>query len=143
MAGRLPRRDVRQFRGMSLLGLEIEVIRGGDDDGIRPALRVSYKGTPLATISPSAGIDVSNATATPTANAIPKADASGKLAAGWGGGMGNLATLTGLGLVAENGSYTAAGEVGTVWATEVPGDVKTALDRIAAALATHLTTPIP
>ena len=40
-------------------------------------------------------------------------------------------------------NYTAAGDVGTVWAVSKPTTVASALDRIAAALATELGTPIP
>lgn len=41
-------------------------------------------------------------TATPTADSVPVADGSGKLASGWGGAASSLATLNGSTLVVEN-----------------------------------------
>lgn len=109
------------------------------------------------------------ATDTSAANAIPKGKAGGALDASWGGSAGSLAQLDGSALVVQNPASAAAvpapnaiviagalpqgeidtwgcaptGAVGVVWVGAAPTDIRTAIDRIAAAVAGLLAGPIP
>jgi len=61
-------------------------------------------------------LDADMATTTPTASKVPKADASGKLAAGWGGNPTTLATLDGSSKVVQDPANATA----TPTASKIP-----------------------
>lgn len=80
--------------------------------GTHPKFEVKQGATVLLSVADNDGL----VTTTPTANAIPKASAAGKLAAGWGGAASTLATLNGAGTVVEDPANATA----TPTASKIP-----------------------